>query len=44
MSNLDIDKDFCYCVNSKHFIKDVGGFSDLMMKLNKLRKLELKKI
>jgi hypothetical protein len=41
ISSLNIDKDFCYCVNSKHFINDNGGFSDLMMKLNNLRKNEL---
>ena len=34
-SNDDIDKDFCYCVLSKFFIEDTGGFSELLMKLNK---------
>lgn len=33
-SNKNIDVDICYCVFSKHFIKDAGGFSDLMEKLN----------
>ncbi len=33
-SNKIIDVDLCYCVFSKHFIKDKGGFSDLMEKLN----------
>ena len=37
-SNLDIDKDICYCVLSNHFIHDIGGFSNLMNKLNNLRK------
>ena len=35
-SNKIIDVDLCYCVFSKHFIKDQGGFSDLMEKLNQL--------
>ena len=33
-SNKIIDVDLCYCVFSKHFIKDAGGFSDLMEILN----------
>jgi len=33
-SNKIIDVDLCYCVFSKHFIKDTGGFSDLLEKLN----------
>jgi hypothetical protein len=37
ISNSDIDKDICYCVNSKHFINDNGGFSLLMKKLNNLK-------
>ena len=35
-SNKIIDVDLCYCVFSKHFIKDAGGFSELMEKLNQL--------
>lgn len=35
-SNKIIDVDLCYCVFSKHFIKDKGGFSELMENLNKL--------
>tara|TARA_B110000261_G_scaffold157950_1_gene193664 strand:- start:342 stop:1118 length:777 start_codon:yes stop_codon:yes gene_type:complete len=34
-SNSDIDKDLCYCVRSTHFIKDKGGFSELLEVLNK---------
>jgi hypothetical protein len=37
VSNSDIDKDICYCVNSKYFINDNGGFSLLMKKLNNLK-------
>ena len=37
-SNKIIDVDLCYCVFSKHFIKDTGGFSDLMEKLNHLKR------
>uniref|UniRef100_A0A6C0HFQ8 Uncharacterized protein n=1 Tax=viral metagenome TaxID=1070528 RepID=A0A6C0HFQ8_9ZZZZ len=40
-SNLDIDKDICYCVLSNHFINDIGGFSNLMKRLNNLRKRRL---
>ena len=29
-SNQDIDRDICYCVLSKHFICDNGGFSRLL--------------
>lgn len=36
-SNLDIDKDMCYCVLSKHLICDVGGFSNLLYILNNLK-------
>lgn len=32
-SNLDIDKDICYCVSAKHFICDVGNLGGLMKKL-----------
>ena len=35
-SNEDIDKDICYCVLAKFYIKDYGGFDDLTEKLNKL--------
>lgn len=35
-SNEDIDKDICYCVLAKFYIKDHGGFDDLTEKLNKL--------
>lgn len=41
-SNIDVDKDICYCVFSKHFIEDkqidhkTGGFSGLMKKLNQI--------
>ena len=41
ISNSVIDKDICYCVNSKHFINDVGGFSNLMMKLHNLNNQEV---
>lgn len=37
-SNENVDVDLCYCVFSKHFIKDQGGFSDLMYELNKIKK------
>ena len=37
MSNYEIDKDICYCVLSKNFIMDIGGFSDLLNKLNCLK-------
>jgi predicted RNA-binding protein with RPS1 domain len=36
-SNDDIDKDMCYCVLSKNFIHDNGGFSNLLLKLNNLK-------
>lgn len=36
-SNKNIDVDLCYCVFSKHFIKDEGRFSKLMEKLNQLK-------
>ena len=39
-SNINVDIDLCYCIYSKNFIKDEGGFSDLMEKLNKLNKLK----
>ena len=32
-SSKDIDEDFIYMVMSKHFVKDNGGFSDLIQKL-----------
>ena len=32
-SNLDIDKDICYCVSAKNFICDVGNLGGLMKKL-----------
>ena len=32
-SNLDIDKDVCYCVSAKHFICDVGRLGGFMEKL-----------
>ena len=35
-SNKDIDKDFCYCVFSKFYINDHGGFDRLTEKLNQL--------
>jgi len=35
-SNFEIDKDLCYCVLSKNYIHDNGGFSDLCLKLNNL--------
>ena len=34
VSNEYIDEDICYCVNSKYFIEDVGGFSQLMKELH----------
>lgn len=34
-SNFEIDKDLCYCVLSKNYIHDDGGFSWLCLKLNK---------
>jgi hypothetical protein len=37
-SNYEIDRDICYCVLSKNFICDNGGFSDLCSKLNNLKK------
>jgi hypothetical protein len=37
-SNYNIDYDMCYCVLSKHFIYDNGGFSNLLFKLNNLNK------
>ncbi len=36
-SNRNIDQDLCYCVFSKHFIKDNGGFSTLLERLQKLK-------
>ena len=36
-SNNNIDLDLCYCVFSKHFIKDGGGFSELMEELNQMK-------
>ena len=36
-SNIDIDRDICYCVLSKYFIFDQGGFSELLFKLNNLK-------
>ena len=36
-SNCDIDKDICYCVLSKNFIHDNGGFSNLLFELNNLK-------
>jgi hypothetical protein len=36
-SNDDIDKDMCYCVLSKNFIHDNGGFSNLLLKLHNLK-------
>jgi len=36
-SNYNIDNDICYCVLSKNFIYDKGGFSDLLFKLNNLK-------
>jgi hypothetical protein len=36
-SNCDIDKDICYCVLSKNFIHDNGGFTNLLFKLNNLK-------
>ena len=35
-SNKDIDKDFCYCVFSRFYINDHGGFDRLTEKLNQL--------
>jgi hypothetical protein len=35
-SNTEIDKDLCYCVLSKHYIHDDGGFTNLCLKLNQL--------
>jgi hypothetical protein len=35
-SNEDIDRDFCYCVFSKFYINDRGGFDVLTEKLNQL--------
>lgn len=37
-SNRDIDNDICYCVLSKNFIHDRGGFSKLCFELNNLKK------
>ena len=36
-SSKNIDEDFCYCIMSKYYIPDVGGFSKLMYNLNTLR-------
>ena len=36
-SNKNVDVDLCYCVFSKHFIKDNGGFSALMQRLNQIK-------
>lgn len=38
-SNYDIDKDICYCVLSKYFIHDVGGFSSEVLTLHNLKKM-----
>ena len=35
-SNEDIDRDFCYCVFSKFYINDQGGFDELTEKINQL--------
>ena len=37
-SNKNIDLDLCYCVFSKHFIKDNSGFSDLLERLHLMMK------
>ena len=39
-SNCDIDKDMCYCVLSKNFIHDNGGFSNLLLELNNLNSVD----
>jgi len=36
VSNTDIDKDLVYCVYSKYFIQDVGGFSELIQQLRNI--------
>jgi hypothetical protein len=36
VSNPDIDKDLVYCVYSKYFIEDVGGFSELIQQLRNI--------
>jgi hypothetical protein len=36
-SNCNIDYDMCYCVLSKNFIHDNGGFSNLLLKINNLK-------
>jgi hypothetical protein len=41
-SNLDIDKDICYCVSAKHFICDVGNLGGLMKKLGSLNQENIK--
>lgn len=37
-SNTNIDKDLCYAIGARYFIKDKGGFSSLLDTLNKLNK------
>jgi len=36
-SNEDIDKDICYCVSAKNFIRDAGNLGGLMKRLGKLK-------
>lgn len=36
-SSTDIDEDFLYMVNATHFVKDNGGFSNLIEQLTKLK-------
>jgi hypothetical protein len=36
-SSKNIDEDFCYCIMSKYYIHDVGGFSKLIYNLNNIR-------
>jgi len=36
-SSNNIDEDFSYCIMSKYYIYDIGGFSKLVYELNKLR-------
>jgi hypothetical protein len=38
VSNKEIDRDFTYMVSAQYFVRDVGGFSDLICKLRDYRK------
>jgi glycosyltransferase involved in cell wall biosynthesis len=40
VSNVDVDQDFVYMVNAPHFIRDRGGFSDLVCEVRAYREAQ----